>query len=284
MYHREKYIFNRSPKFTRPKKDKSRPAFIKYAIKMASSIDVARTELNYIIQPKDPKTGILIKRKRRLNEHRACAMRAIVIAMIYHFNITSDLVQASVEQLADECGLSTISKAGNKSITRVSRLITDFMEPMGFVICEKVWDKVIGNYTPKMIILTPLFFKLIGISSQKLYNAKKQQLGWINKGLVKKGLKKINFLEARRRGKDNRIRGIFKHRHIKHIFYRKHIKAKKILALDEKEAKQKILRALVSRYSIMELTNLGPEGLKKQINIEYYYLRKLATSPIPNFY
>ncbi|WP_428994306.1 plasmid replication initiator RepA, partial [Buchnera aphidicola] len=283
-YYRTRYIFNKNPKFVPPKKDKSRPVFIKYAIKMASLTDVARTELNYVIQPKDPNTGAIIKRKRRLNEHRARAMREIVKAMIYHFNITSDLVQASVEQLADECRLSTISKAGNKSITRASRLITNFMEPMGFVVCKKVWDKVIGNYTPKMITLTPLFFELIGISSKKLYNAKKQQLGWINKGLIKRGLKKISFSEARRIGKDKRIRGILKHRHMKHIFYRKHIKAKKIFSMDEKIAKQKILRALVARYSILELTTLGPKGLKKQINIEYYYLRKLATSPIPKFY
>ncbi|WP_343190132.1 plasmid replication initiator RepA [Buchnera aphidicola] len=284
MYYRKNYVFNKNPKFIPPKKDKNRPAFINYAMKMASFVDVARSEINYIIQPKNPNTGVLLNRKRRLNEHRACAMRVMVKAMIYHFNITSDLVQASVEQLADECNLSTISKAGNKSITRASRLITEFMEPMGFVKCKKIWDKVIGNYTPKMIMLTPLFFELIGISNKKLHNAKKQQLGWINKGLVKKGLKKITFVEAKRIGKEKRIRGILKYRHMKHIFYRKRIKAKKFFYMDEKIAKQKILRSLVARYSVMELTTLGAKGLKKQINIEYYYLRKLATCPIPKFY
>lgn len=282
MLYRKKYVYNKVPVFTPPSGNKPRPSFIRYAMQRATTIDVARTELNYIIQPKNLKTGVTIKRKRRLNEHRACAMRAMVLAMLYHFNITSELVQATVEQLADECGLSTISNAGNKSVTRASRLITEFMEPMGFVVCEKIWDKIIGNYMPKMITLTPLFFMLFGVSVQKLNNAKLQQLGWINKGLVDKGLSRISLTEARRRGKDNQTKKVLEFRRTKHMFYRQKRKAQHIFKLNEREVKQKILNALVQRYTLVELTAMGSEGLKKQVNIEYYYLRKLAITPYPD--
>ncbi len=273
---RKSYINNKNPFFTPPKNEKRRPSFICFAMKKASEIDVARCELNYIIQLRNIKTGIPIKRIRRLNEHRACAMRAMVLAMLYHFNISSELVQASVEQLSDECGLSTISKAGNKSITRASRLITHFMEPMGFVTCKKIWDKVLGNYMPKMITLTPLFFMLFDISEKQLINAKKQQLGWINKNLITKGLKPITISEAKTKSKEAHIKNIFKYRISKHTFYKKKKNAQRLIALDEKEARQRILRALVGKYSISELTKMGPSGLKKQVNISYYYLRKIA--------
>ncbi|AWH90782.1 replication protein RepA (plasmid) [Buchnera aphidicola (Melanaphis sacchari)] len=282
MLPKKNYINNKNPIFTPPQNNKSRPSFICYAMKKASEIDVARCELNYVIQPKNIKTGIPIKRFRRLNEHRACSMRAMVLAMLYHFNISSELVQASVEQLADECGLSTVSQAGNKSITRASRLITHFMEPMGFVKCKKMWDRVLGNYMPKMITLTPLFFTLIGISENQLNNAKKQQLGWINKNLITKGLTPINTIEAKRRAKDAQIKSIFKYRISQHAFHKKRKNAQRIIALDEKEARQKILRALVAKYSINELAQMGHHGLRKQVNISYYYLRKIATNTYPD--
>ncbi|CAL4326660.1 plasmid replication initiator RepA [Buchnera aphidicola] len=282
MISRKCYINNPNPIFIPPKNNKRRPAFICYAMKKASEIDVARCELNYILQAKNIKIGLPLKRFRQLNEHRACAMRAMVLAMIYHFNISSELVQASVEQLSDECGLSTISKAGNKSITRASRLITNFMEPMGFVTCQKTWDRVLGNYMPKMITLTPLFFMLFGVSKEKLMNAKKQQLGWINTNLISKGLKPITMNDAKRRSKDTQIKSIFKYRMSRHAFYKKKRNAQKLINLDEKEARQTILRALVAKYSLSELTKLGPNGLKKQVNISYYYLRKIATNTYPD--
>ncbi|CAL4326003.1 Probable replication-associated protein RepA1 (plasmid) [Buchnera aphidicola (Thelaxes suberi)] len=276
------YINNPNPVFTPPKGNKNRPTFIRYAMKMAQEIDVAKGILHYTIQPIDPKTGLYLHRERQLNKHRASAMRAMVQAMLYHFNLTSKIVQASVEQLSDECGLSTISPAGNKSITRASRLITQFMEPMGFLKCEKKWDPILGNYMPKIIILTPLFFMLFEVSNIKLQNARSQQLGWINKQLVEKGLKKISLKEAQKKGRDNRIRGILKYRESRYTFLKKRRKAKKMFFLEEKIAKQKILQFLVKEYSLPELVKMGSEGLKKQINVEYYYLKKLVTSPYPD--
>ncbi|AWI49414.1 plasmid replication initiator RepA, partial [Buchnera aphidicola] len=129
---RKNYICNLKPVFNPPKNEKKRSNFIDYAMKKASEIDVARSKLNYTLLAIDPKTGNILPRFRRLNEHRACAMRAIVLAMLYYWNTNSNLVEASIEKLSDECGLSTFSNSGNKSITRASRLITDFMEPMGF--------------------------------------------------------------------------------------------------------------------------------------------------------
>ncbi|CAL4326029.1 plasmid replication initiator RepA [Buchnera aphidicola] len=280
MLFRKKYINNYNPIFSIPINNKPRPSFIKYAMERASKIDVARTELNYVIQPKNIKTGLIIKRYRRLNEHRACAMRAMVQAMLYHFNIISRLVYASVEQLADECGLSTISKAGNKSISRASRLITEFMEPMGFIKCKTSWDKSSRTYMPKVIKLTSLFFMLFGISHTKLKNARLQQLGWVNKNLLIKGLKKISLKEAKLKNKNDRIKKLFEYREKKKKISKRKTLAKNLFTLSPCLSRQKILNILIKKYSISELKKMGSEGLKKLVNIEYFYLKKLASSAL----
>ncbi|WP_343190506.1 plasmid replication initiator RepA (plasmid) [Buchnera aphidicola (Mollitrichosiphum nigrofasciatum)] len=270
------YVNNKRPVFKKSINDKKRPAFIRYAMKRANETDVARNELNYTIIPINTKTGQPIKRFRRLNEHRARAMRAMVQAMLYNFNIASNLVMASVEQLSDSCGLSTISKAGNKSITRASRLITDFMEPMGFIKCVKIWDPLLGSYIPKMISLNPLFFMLFGITSESLNKAKNAQLNWINNNLLNKGLSPTNFKKIKKNAKKEHIKRALKHRNYKYHINNQHKKANKITHLPEKDARLYILNSIVKRYNSHELNKMGPVELRNKVNIEYCQLRNIV--------
>ncbi|WP_425619842.1 plasmid replication initiator RepA [Buchnera aphidicola] len=241
---RKTYICNPKPLFNPPKNAKKRSAFILYAMKKASEIDVARNKLNYTLLPVDPKTGNVLVRFRRLNEHRACAMRAIVLAMLYYYNIHSKLVEASIEKLSDECGLSTFSDSGNKSITRASRLISNFLEPMGFIKCEKTNSKKMSNYISKKIFLTPMFFALCNISEKKInYFLSK------SKNLIQGGESQKIFLSF----SDIKI----------------------MSKMDEKTVRKKILNALINYYTASELTKIGPKGLKKKIDIEYSNLCKL---------
>nr|CAA72709.1 RepA1 protein [Buchnera aphidicola] len=276
---KKKYVNNYTPKFNIPKKNKDRPKFIQNSMKLAKEIDVARVELHYLIQPKNPQTGEIIKRKRRLNEHRACAFRAMVQAMLYYFNLSTNTVYASLEQLSDDCGLSTISKAGNKSISRASRLISKFMEPMGFLKSEKKWDNILGTYMPKIFILKPLFFELFGVTPQQLSRAKKKQLKWINKSLKKKGLEPLTEEKIHMNNKNLRIQKILEFRKSQHNFYIRQKRAKEIISNNEIKAKQKILKLLVKNYSLNELQKMGQNGLKKMVNIEYFHLKKIATMP-----
>ncbi|WAI03418.1 plasmid replication initiator RepA [Buchnera aphidicola] len=241
---RKNYIYNPKPVFNPPKNKRKRSTFIRYAMKKASEIDVARSNLNYTLLPIDPKTGNILTRFRRLNEHRASAMRVIVLAMLYYFDINSNLVEASIEKLADECGLSTFSDSGNKSITRVSRLINEFLEPMGFVKCKRVRSQINNKYLPKKIFLTPMFFMLLGISESKKYHYLPTTIEFSKKTSEKKIFFSFSDIE-------------------------------KISKLDEKSARNKILNALINYYTASELTKIGPKGLKKKIDIEYHNLCKL---------
>lgn len=243
---RKNYICNPKPIFKPPKNEKKRSDFICYAIKKALKIDVARSTLNKTLLAIDPKTGNIIPRFRRLNEHRACAMRAIVLAMLYYYNISSRLVEASIEKLSDECGLSTFSESGNKSITRTSRLIKEFLEPMGFVICKRKKTQSNSNYIPKKIFLTSNFFMLLNISQSQIkkYLFKEEKI--LNTLKVRKKEISISFLHVEKNSQ-----------------------------LDEKSVRKKILNALISYYTADELAIIGPQGLKKKIDIEYSKLCKL---------
>ncbi|CAL4326054.1 Probable replication-associated protein RepA2 (plasmid) [Buchnera aphidicola (Protaphis terricola)] len=251
---RKSYIFNSKPVFNPPKNDKKRSSFINYAMKKASKIDVARSILNYTLLAINPKTGNILPRFRRLNEHRACAMRAMVLAMLYYFNIESNLVEASIEKLSDQCGLSTISKIGNKSITRASRLIKEFLEPMGFIKCERKKTKSFSNYIPKKIFLTPVFFMLFHIPQSKI---NEYLLEYKKHSKILKIIKKNIFISL----KDQKI----------------------ILKLDEKCARNKILNILINFYTKDELTQIGSRGLKKKIDIEYNNLCNLYKKTINKF-
>ncbi|QNS02118.1 MAG: replication protein RepA (plasmid) [Buchnera aphidicola (Pentalonia nigronervosa)] len=241
---RKNYIHNRNPFFTPPDNKIKKSTFVCYAMKKASEIDVARSNLNCTLVPIDPKTGTVLPRFRRLNAHRASAMRAIVLAMLYHFDIHSNLVNASIEELADECGLSTFSNSGNKSITRVSRLINEFLEPMGFVKCKKKIRNASNHYISKQIFLTPMFFMLLNIS-QSTINSYLRKSKKLSSTMRKKKLF-ISFSDI-----------------------------KIISELDEKSAKNKLLNVLINYYTAHELTKIGPQGLRKKIDIEYNNLCKL---------
>lgn len=278
---KKKYVYNPYPQFVQPENQKKRPAFIRYAMKCAAQTDVARNEIYYTSQLKNPVTGCIMPRKRRLNEHRARALRAMVQAMLYHFNIVSTLVMASVEKLSDVCGLSTYSQAGNKSITRASRLITHFMEPIGLISCQKVWDKILGMYIPKIISLKPLFFMLFNISETRFEYVRIKQLQWVNSQLEKQKKSKINFFEAEQQAKKQHIYAALSFRKSKHFFKKQKNKAIKIMQLEEKYARSYILNNLVRRYSTQELCEIGLDNLKRKVNFEYFKLRKLTKNSIP---
>lgn len=128
--------------------------------------------------------GKILSRKRCLNKYRIQAIKAVIKAIIYHLDINSNYIKISIKQISDECGLSTLSKSGKKSISRISRLINEFMEPMGFIKIKKERNKN-ADVISKKIILTPLFFLFFNIKKEKIINKKE-----IKKKMTIKKIKK----------------------------------------------------------------------------------------------
>jgi len=143
---KKKLIFK--PKIENLQKNK----LILEMIKILRKIDIIKNRIFSICLSTDYLTGNIFPKFRKLHKSRVAAIRVMIEAMLYYLNGKTGIVQASISKLADECGLSTISKSGNKSITRASRLISEFMEPMGFVRCRKNFSKKIS--------LNPIFFTI----------------------------------------------------------------------------------------------------------------------------
>lgn len=270
------YVRNPHPRYQPPKVDASKPAIIKALVNAASHSNPARHEAWYTTPRIDQKTGLGRPFHKRMNEHRARAINALMVGLSDRLNIVSSKVEASVEQLSDWCGLSTGGKA-NKSISRASRALAT-LEELGALACERTWDEVSRSYIPKIIWVTELFFVLIGYELGKYQAAQHQQLAWENQKLREAGEAPITLSEARRRAKERHIKRAFEHRTRQRAFKQQRRQAQKLMRMAREQARAEILNGLIKQYSQKELEAMGHQALRRQVDQRYHALRKLATS------
>lgn len=277
---RRSYVSNPNPVYKSPNESVKKPAIVKALTKAAASCNPARHEAWYTTPRVVQKSGIVRPFRKRMNEHRARAINALMVAMADRLNIISGKVEASVEQLSDWCGLSTQIDGGVKSISRCSRAILT-LEELGALACDRVWDEASRSHIPKLIWVTELFFVLIGYDLGRFQAAQNQQLAWVNQGLVKNGDKPITLTEARRRAKEQHIKRAFEVRIRTRNFKKQRKHALKLMQQEEQQAKSAILRDLVKMYSPFELQSMGHVELQRQVNQRYFALRKLAAGTKP---
>ena len=268
------YVANKNPEFTPPPNHtKSRPPFIQRCFNFAKKRRVWMWE-GFAFYRKDA------KRQRRFNRHRAQAIQAGVLCMTHHLNIVSGLIEASCTDMAAMCGLSTISNAGNLSITRFTRMIDD-LETFGIIKTEKVWDRVMGTWIPKMIWVTDLFFLMIGINVEEYHAAQNQQLGYLKSKLTTLEEKEqLTITEAKRRKKQQFIQKAFESRQQKHAVKRLKKQAKDFLEKDLDEQRSEIANNLTKQLSPEELKGLSLNDFKALVNARLGQLRRLSDPPL----
>ncbi|WP_242015921.1 MULTISPECIES: plasmid replication initiator RepA [Serratia] len=156
-----KYVSNPTPAFLAPQSYEERPDFVRKLFDSASNRKVWLWVGFYGIQPLDPATDKPISRQRFFNSHRAQAIQAITLGIIYHLDVITGIARISVEQLAQQCGLSTKSGA----ITRASRAVVT-LEQYGLLKCEKERGRE-GARAQKRIEITPLFIDMCGVNPKE---------------------------------------------------------------------------------------------------------------------
>ncbi len=163
---------NLSPEFQPPKHHTHKlPLVLSDALQRINGRDLTCEVAFYVNQPSE--------RKRRINEHRRRAINAVIAAILHHVNIISKRVLASAEALADFCGLSTVSEAGNKSITRCTRALSQ-LKALGFIDYERRWDRVNKQYWPAKIEIRDQLLETVGITEQAWRRAVSQKLNYFN--------------------------------------------------------------------------------------------------------
>lgn len=276
------YVKNPYPQYQTPcAGNAARPPRIVEAIRNAAlANNPARHPLWRVADRYHAVTHMPLGTERAMNEHRARAINAICVCIADRVNIVEGKVYMTLEQISDACGLTTECN-GVKSFSRACRAINEHLEAIGAIHCERIWDETTGAWIPNIIWVTPLFFTLIGFEYGKFEAAQQQQLAWKNKQLLEAGEGAITLTEARRRARERHIKTAFEIR-ARHRAYKAQLKrARKLAAMEEQKARQKIQGDLLKLYTREELAAMGHVEFARQVNERYYAMRRLAASPPP---
>ncbi|MEW9824890.1 MAG: plasmid replication initiator RepA (plasmid) [Candidatus Symbiodolus clandestinus] len=267
---------NALPQFVAPADHKPRPAFSQRCGRASQRCDIAHWLGFRVLPPIDPASlERFPQRQRCLNEHRARAMQAVMAAISHFFNISTGLVHCTVEKLAELCGLITVSKNGNRSITRASRCIQQ-MEHFGLLRCENEWNAALGVWYPKIIQVTPLFFEAINIAEKDWQAAIHQQQAYQRQGLA--GPQEQLSQEEARERQITQLREI----HLKAKLARQEIKrARKLQQLTLQQQRRQISQSIVKSLNQPKIVALGLPGIQKLVNQKLWEFRRLLSHSPP---
>jgi hypothetical protein len=225
------------------------------------------------------------RRQNKIRPDRQKALAAVVQAMLHHLNLVTHQVEASVEQIADECGLSTVSKANNKSITRVSNLFNDLLEPLDCIETVKVWDKNADCWIPKYIEVKPRFFEMLGLDYTHVEKEQARRQIYAQSRLItnsEAGL--LSISELKKLSKQAHIANAFAIRRNKMVEAKKKRLAHKLEVAADKhgysELDNDVALVILSEMNTAEKAVLKPSQLKELVNRRKARYRALiAPSP-----
>ena len=192
---RENYsraVKNPNPSYEVPDSHVHRLPFIIDMVNKSRFKDVTRSDVAMY-------SRIVGDRKKAYYPDREKAIRALFTVFCEHLNVVTHQVERSIRNASDDAGLSTISEAELKkaeddksytaqvSISRASRAFKD-MILLGWIIAPnawQVWDKERGYWIDKYFEVTPLFFRALGITDERVKKQQENRLKYLkDKALV----------------------------------------------------------------------------------------------------
>lgn len=238
---RSVYVCNAEPKFQAPRHHAHKlPFVLQGAIDKASGCDLTGDVVFYANLPPD--------RKRRIYEARRKAINAAITGILYFVNIVSREVHASAEQLADLCGLSTVSAAGNKSITRLTRALV-MMKQLGLVKYKRRFDRISCKYFPAEIIVTDSFIELVGISPEAWQKAVDKKLNYFNAKNSKQLGKAITEADYARIARQERLEQVWNRRKTEREIKAKKKAAERAERIAEEQGETELRRQISAQVS-----------------------------------
>lgn len=268
---RSVYVHNPNPKFIAPAHHAHKlPFVLQGAIKNTQSRDLTGDIVFYVNLPAE--------RRRRIYEARRKAINAAITAILYFVNIVSREVHASAEQLADQCGLSTVSAAGNKSITRLTRALV-MMKGLGLVQYKRRFDRVTRKYFPAEIIVTDTFIELVGISPEAWQKAVNQKLNYYNAKNSKRLGKAITESDYARIARQERLEQAWSRRKTEREIKAKKKAAERAERIAEEQGEEELHSLVKSQVSQEFRDGLHPgaslSDLRSIVEHRINYLKKI---------
>lgn len=268
---RSVYIHNPNPKFIAPAHHAHKlPSVLQGAIKNAQGCDLTGDMVFYVNLPPE--------RRRRIYEARRKAINAAITGILYFVNIVSREVHASAEQLADQCGLSTVSAAGNKSITRLTRALV-MMKGLGLVQYKRRFDRVSRKYFPAEIVVTDTFIELVGISPEAWQRAVEQKLNYFNAKNSKRLGKAITESDYARIARQERLEQVWNRRKTEREINAKKKAAERAERIAKEQGEEELHSLVKSQVSQEFRDGLHPgaslSDLRSIVEHRINYLKKI---------
>ncbi|SUY95373.1 plasmid replication initiation protein RepA1 [Citrobacter freundii] len=268
---RSVYIHNPNPKFIAPAHHAHKlPSVLQGAIKNAQGGDLTGDMVFYVNLPPE--------RRRRIYEARRKAINAAITGILYFVNIVSREVHASAEQLADQCGLSTVSAAGNKSITRLTRALV-MMKGLGLVQYKRRFDRVSRKYFPAEIVVTDTFIELVGISPEAWQRAVEQKLNYFNAKNSKRLGKAITESDYARIARQERLEQVWNRRKTEREINAKKKAAERAERIAKEQGEEELHSLVKSQVSQEFRDGLHPgaslSDLRSIVEHRINYLKKI---------
>lgn len=272
---RKYYIKNPEPKFNIPKHYKHTiPFVIKDTIKKNKGKDFT-SEIYFYLKN-------VSHRCRRIYVYRRKALNAMLNAILYHVNIVTKQVPISATNLTKYCGLDTISKKGNKSITRGTRTLT-MLRDLGLINYSRCFDKVKKRYLPSEIKVTSKLLDLWGVSKIKLNIEINNKLKFLNKKYYNLG-QKITSKKYSELFKINQYKKLCSLQEKRRQIFNKQKMALKFQMLivnkGEYELKHKISKQVSQEFLSGLIPNANLHDLRIIVNKRINIIKKIAKSLI----
>lgn len=281
-------VKNDNPQFETPAyyANRGRLAFINDAVEKSKQVDVLMSDVALWARKNNDRAKAFYK-------DRANAIRALVTCFIEHYDVATGLCKISLRRAADLCGLSTISQAEKDkaekdptytpkvNICRATRAAKD-MNDMGWINapkCWQVWDKNSQHWIDKLFELTPLIFKAVGITPERLERQRKARI----KYLARKGWLGMTHDEIMQTP-ISELKAITRNIHVRNVFERR-AKQQQVAKLKRQmhgktpEQQRNVAQARVIERLGAEVKFMADHLFSREINQELATIRRIVSPP-----
>lgn len=189
---------NPSPVFERQARFKPLPGALGHLMARAKSGKIHKH--HYFVQMREA-----MNRSRGFRPERRALIDALALALLDCVDLSTQVPTVCLERLAEQLGVT---------VSRVSRLVNQIFIPAGLMYVQSdsqayekrpdfgmVWDRVHGIWFPKVMVLTDMFFEILGADAalmERLRAQFAQALANNKAGLSAPG-EILSLAEARRR-------------------------------------------------------------------------------------
>ena len=279
---RVSYVHNPHPEFQRSEHHKQhKPKFITRCLNAVSRRDVCAWSGWYLLKTRHG-------RRRHFNVHCRRALNAMTYAMVYYLNRVTWQVETSIDTLTRACGLDTRSAAGNHSVTRGTRRI-QLLETYGLISCKKIFDPKSGTWIFKEIVVTELFWDLIGVPLEDAIRVRDEAFVKLQNDRLTQGeitpaefgrMTRTEYSHYRRQLVVDRA---FRYRYNKKLSKQQIKQAKRRAALSQDELRRELAAELFKGLTPDEAQRYfrDPAAFNRRVGLEMARIRALALEPMP---